>query len=69
MRIKMLTTAAGPDGVYLAGQVVNVYDKLAEAFIAGGYAKKIEEHKQTETATLEAPKKAVMTEPKRRKAK
>ena len=69
MRIKMLTTAAGPDGVYLAGQVVNVNDKLAEAFIAGGYAERLETSKQVESATLETPKKAVMTEPKRRKAK
>lgn len=69
MRVKMLTTAAGPDGVFLAGQVVDVDDRLAKAFIAGGYAEYLEEPKQVESTTLEAPEKAVMPTPRRRKAR
>lgn len=34
MRLKMLKTAAGPEGAFLAGRVCEVPDHLAEAFVA-----------------------------------
>ena len=36
--IVMKTTMAGPQGVTLAGQVIEVDDQQAEALVAGGYA-------------------------------
>lgn len=36
--IRMNTTAAGPEGTYLAGQVVVVDVATAAAWISGGYA-------------------------------
>jgi ribosomal protein L5 len=46
MKIMMLTTAAGPEGSYQAGQELEVGmeipNKLAEAFVAGGYARKLD---------------------------
>lgn len=36
--IRMNTTAAGPEGTFLAGQVVSVDVATADAWIAGGYA-------------------------------
>ena len=41
MKIKMNVTAAGPKGVYPEGQVVDVDDEDAEAFIEGGYAEEV----------------------------
>jgi hypothetical protein len=71
MRVKMITTAAGPDGVFLAGQVVDIEEKLAKAFIAGGYAKTVEkvERSVVESASIEAPEKAVLPNAKRKKVK
>ncbi|MBC7193871.1 hypothetical protein [Marinobacter sp.] len=63
MRIKMLTTAASPDGVFLAGQVVDVTPKLAKAFVAGGYALAVE------SAAIEQPEKAVLAQAKPKKVK
>ena len=38
MKIKMLTTAAGPEGVQIAGQVYDLPDVKAKAFIKAGAA-------------------------------
>ena len=38
MLVRMVKTAAGPDGVYSAGEVWQVSDALASGMIAGGYA-------------------------------
>lgn len=38
MRIKMKMTAAGPPGVFQAGQEVVVSDELGKSFVEGGYA-------------------------------
>lgn len=37
-RVRMLTTAASPDGVYHRGEVWQVGDAQAAALVAGGYA-------------------------------
>lgn len=39
----MNTTAAGPEGTFLAGQVVSVDAATAAAWIAGGYASPVGE--------------------------
>lgn len=38
MKIRMLTLAAGPDGVLQAGKIAEVPEATARALIAGGYA-------------------------------
>jgi len=38
MKVRMLTTAAGPDGVYTAGEVWDAPDAEASALIAAGAA-------------------------------
>ena len=42
MRIKMITTAAGPDGVWPAGTIQDVSDVQARAMIAQGFAEAVE---------------------------
>lgn len=39
--IRMLTLAAGPDGILQAGAVVDVPAAQADAFIAGRYAEEV----------------------------
>lgn len=46
MKIRMLTLSAGPNGVRMAGQVIDVDQKEAKALIEGGYAEAIDEPKQ-----------------------
>lgn len=69
MRVKMLTTAAGPDGVFLAGQVVDVKDELGKAFVAGGYAEAVDKLRPVESAAIEPPEKAVLQTAKRKAVK
>lgn len=38
MRIRMLTTSAGPDGTVNAGQIVEVDDAAGQTMINGGFA-------------------------------
>ena len=38
MRVRMLTTAAGPAGVYVAGETWDVASDTGQQLIAGGYA-------------------------------
>ena len=44
--IKMRTTAAGPNGTYMAGSMISIDSKIAEQFIAGGYAEIVELEKK-----------------------
>jgi hypothetical protein len=54
VKVRMLTTMAGPDGVTLAGNVVTLVDEFAMALIGGGYAELLEpEETAPETAELE----------------
>jgi len=55
-RMRMRKTAAGPEGVFAAGDIVYVPDDLAKTYIDGGYA---------EYATLARPERAV-ARPQRR---
>lgn len=46
MKIQMLSTAAGPAGTFLTGQILQVGADVsplqAKAFLEGGYARKVE---------------------------
>lgn len=63
MKIKMRTTMAGPKGVVVAGEVIDLPKGEAYALVEGRYADQIEG--EPETATAEAPENTSM----RRKAK
>lgn len=43
MRVRMLTTAAGAEGVWPPGAVVTVAAELGAALVAGHYAERVEE--------------------------
>lgn len=43
MRIKMKSTAAGPEGVFMEGVVYPVPDELGKEWIDGGYAELVDE--------------------------
>jgi hypothetical protein len=58
MKIRMLTRAAGPSGVWEPGQVVDVDDTAARDLIERGFAE-LARKKVRETATKETPEKAV----------
>lgn len=45
MRVRMLTTAASPDGILAAGTVVTVAEELGQQLIAGRYAAALDEPK------------------------
>lgn len=50
-RITMITTAAGPYGVYIAGSTYTVDATLARAFVLCGAARYLEEQPVTQFAT------------------
>ncbi len=57
MKIKMKTSAAGPDGVFKEGTVYTVGDQvttsMAEAFVKGGYAEDAtKSNNETENASI-----------------
>lgn len=62
MKIKMRTTMAGPAGVVIAGQVVDLPKAEAYALVEGRYADQIDV--EPETATAEPPENTAM--PRRR---
>ena len=79
MTIRMRTTAAGPEGMYQSGKVLDVPDGIAEQFVARGYAERVDEEpvvvrkpekpkKETATAAAE-PETAMMDPPPRRRKK
>ena len=71
MRVRMLTTAAGPGGVFIAGQVRDVDAEYGDELVAGGFAAVMEAEPRPEapeTATAEPPENAMMPAPERRKA-
>lgn len=46
MKIKMLTLAAGPDGVKHPGEIYDVDTKEGKALIEGRYAEAVDEQEQ-----------------------
>ena len=67
MRIKMLTTIAGPAFAASAGQNIEVDATTATALLDGGFAEALKA--EAETATVEAPEKTTAPAPKRRARK
>lgn len=68
MKVRMLTLAAGPAGVWPAGQVVDVDPLQAKALLAGGYAEPAEPLVSLERATAEpVAETAVVPQAKKRK--
>lgn len=72
-KVTMRTMAAGPDGVFLAGQEYVLKDKQARALVEGGYAFYAVSASRAavpvvETAALATPEKAVVPGPAPRKA-
>ena len=53
MRVKMLTTAAGPDGVWPAGHEIDVPDSTAVALLNGKFATEVRARRETATVTAE----------------
>lgn len=69
MQIRMITTAAGPDGVWPAGTEQSVEDAIGIALVDGGYATKIEiAIALPEMITADAPTQA-KPKPRRRATK
>lgn len=60
MRVRMLTTMAGPAGVFQPNEIADFDRALALTLIEGGYAERVE------SATVAAPETAVRPEPKPR---
>jgi len=64
----MRTLAAGPGGIFPAGQVAEFDDETAEAMIASGAATSEPVGDEWLDATAEPPERAVKPRPRRRKA-
>ncbi len=67
MRIRMLTTIAGPTLAASAGQEIEVDAETATALLDGGFAEALKA--EAETAAVEAPEKTTAPAPKRRAAR
>ncbi|MBT9176896.1 MAG: hypothetical protein DDT20_01221 [Firmicutes bacterium] len=68
MLIRMLTTAASPAGVYLAGAVVDLDDDAAQEFISGGYAQAVDSP-IIEAAAMELPEETTVLSEAKKKAR
>lgn len=62
-KVKMLNTAAGPEGTFTAGGTWTMDGKLADAFIAAGVAVLIEEPKSVPEKKLSEPESASIKQP------
>lgn len=67
--IRMITLAAGPQGVLEPGKVYQVDDALAAALIAGRNAALAPKGTPVEVTAVEPPERAVLQRPQRRQAK
>lgn len=67
--IRMITLAAGPQGVLEPGKVYQVDDALANALIASRNAVLAPKGASVEVAAIEPPERAVVQRPPRRQAK
>lgn len=74
MRVRMLTTAAGPWGAIIGGHEGDVPDEVGRAMVAAHAAVEVEQKGETvekvtpiETATAEPPENAMMPPARRRK--
>lgn len=64
MRVRMVTTAAGPGGIYIAGETWELDTVTAQRFVAAGAAVALTVSRETlpavETATVAAPETAML---------
>lgn len=63
MRLKMRTTAAGPDGVHLAGQVYDLPEPMAKAYVKVGSAEAIDKPKPARQRPARNPVERAMANP------
>ena len=66
VRVNMLTTSAGPKGVWPAGSVCHLPQGEAENLVRGGFAKYLD-NPPPEKATIEPQERAVLPRPKGKK--
>lgn len=64
----MLTTSAGPEGIFPAGAIIQTSEEKAEAMVRGGFARYMDK-KEPEKATIEPTERAVLPRPQGRKPK
>lgn len=67
MKIRMVTLMAGPDGVFLPGQVVDLVDETAgHMLVAAGFAQYVDSNapRRLETTAVEPPERAVAERPR-----
>ena len=69
MKVRMLKLAAGPDGVFPAGAVVEMDEKTAKSFVDSGAAVYLEKEKGVETASVQQVEKAVIKKRKKKKVR
>ena len=69
MRVKMLVTITTRDGVFLAGRVVDVEERLAKIFVERGYAEIVGEAVNIESTAIEPPERTVGPVARRRVVK
>ncbi len=67
MRVRMITTMAGPEVSALAGQEVELDNETAVPLIKGGYAQPVKA--AIETAAIKQPEKAAARPGRSRRAK
>ena len=61
MMVRMITTCAGPDGVYCAGHVYDVPRKLAETLVLSGAAGDMPAAEEVEVSQLDKREAAAMS--------
>ena len=73
MRLRMVTLAAGPDGIHLPGSIIEVEDEAAARMVAGGYALPVDIPLVSSSAVSHGAERAINPTPhtaeRRKKAK
>jgi len=69
MKIRMLKLAAGPDGIFPAGAVVDVDEKTAKSFVDSGAAVYLGKEKEVETAAVQQEEKAIIKKGKKKRVR
>lgn len=68
MRIRMIKTAAGPDGIWMTGKIYDLPDALAKQYIGAGAAISLEPV-AIETEAVEPQEKAILPRGRAKKSK
>ena len=59
MKIRMITLAAGPCGVFSPGKVYTVADAMGKAFVEGGYAKRLDASVEVVRESIPWPERSI----------